>query len=204
MLPLLHESHQGVNLIFAMARTTQVPSARTAHTQGRGAASQSEAGGWPTSTQGGTEGPGIKEERREEEGSEESEEDKDCNREDKGSKSNSSEGSEMEEPTKPPAKTQASTQPSEDHIDEGKEGMADDDESSPCNVEACCKVREKGECPHKGSTIECRVEHLASQTVRATGDFGTPEIASARLYMLRYIGPWSPGCLVPWAWLMTL
>ncbi len=81
MLPPLRESHQGADLIFAMVHTMPTLSARMARTWGMGGASQSEAGGWPTSTQGGTEGAKIEEERREEEGSKESEEDKDCDKE---------------------------------------------------------------------------------------------------------------------------
>ncbi len=123
MLFSLHEGHQDASLVFAIARTPPALSARMACAWGRGAASQSDAGGWPASTQGRTEGTETKKEKREEEKvSEESNEAKDCNKEDKWSKSTSSEETEMEEPTKPPAKTQASTQPGEDDINERKEG----------------------------------------------------------------------------------
>ncbi len=52
--------------------------------------------------------------------------------------------------------------------------MANNDDSSPRDMEAHCKVREKGVHPHKGTTNECRMEHSASQMARAGGDFGTP------------------------------
>ncbi len=65
-----------------MARTLPAPSARKACTRGRGAASQSEVGVWPSSTQRGTEGAKTEEGRKVEEGSKESEDDKDHNDED--------------------------------------------------------------------------------------------------------------------------
>ncbi len=64
-----------------------------------------EDGGRPTSTQGGTEGAKIKEERRAEYGSKENEEDKDHDKDNEDSESTSSEELETKEPTKPPAKT---------------------------------------------------------------------------------------------------
>ncbi len=90
-----------------MVRTTPALSARTASTRGRGAASQSEAGGWPAITHGRTEGAKIEEERRVEEGS--NKEDNDHDKDDKGSKSTSFRELETEEPAKPPAKIQALT-----------------------------------------------------------------------------------------------
>ncbi len=75
----------------------------------------------------------------------------------------------MEESTKPPVKTQVLTQPSEEDVAEGKGGMADDNEPFPRNVEARCKLHEKGDCSRKGSTIERCGERLASQTAQATG-----------------------------------
>ncbi len=117
-----------------MVRTTPALSVKMACTQGRGGSSQSEAGGWPASTQGGTEGAKIEGERRLEEGSKESDDDKDHNKEDKGSESTSSGESETGEPTKPPAKTSAPISPSDEDIDEGKEGKADKERPSPCNA----------------------------------------------------------------------
>ncbi len=70
MLPLLRESHEGTNPLFAMARTASALSTRTACTQGRDNPSESEAGGQPASTQGGAEGVEIKEERKVKEESE--------------------------------------------------------------------------------------------------------------------------------------
>ena len=35
------------------------------------------------------------------------------------------------------------------------------------------------------------------------GTLGLPETASARLCLPRHTGPWSPGCLSPWAWPIT-
>ncbi len=142
-------------------------------TWGRGGASQSEAGGRPTSIQGETEGAEREQEWREEEGSKKSKDNKDQDDEEEDSNSTSLYESETEEPSKPPAKTQRSTQPSEEDADEGKEGTADDDKPSPRNVEARCKVHEKGERPGKGSTVEHCEGRSASQMARAAGDFGT-------------------------------
>ncbi len=58
-----------------MARNLPAPSTKTAHTQGRGAASQDEMGGLPTSAQGGAKGAVAREEEKET--SKESEDDKD-------------------------------------------------------------------------------------------------------------------------------
>ncbi len=142
------------DLIFAIAHTASAPSARMVHTQGRGGASQSEVGGWPTSIQGETEGAKKEEERREEEGSNKSVDEKNQDKDNKDSKSISSGESETEERTKPPTKIQASTESSQDDVDEGKEGMADDDDDddddddpSPCNVEAHHKVQERWPSP---------------------------------------------------------
>ncbi len=98
-----------MNLIFAMARTAPALPARTACTQGRGNASQSEAGGWPTSTQGGTEGSETREERKAGEGSDRSEEEEDHDNNNEESKSSLSKESKAKEITKPPAETQAPT-----------------------------------------------------------------------------------------------
>ncbi len=155
-----------MNLIFAMAHTMPALSARTACTQGRDAASQSESGGQPASTHGGTEGAQIEEERRAEEGSEESEDNKDHDKDEDGSKSTSSRESKTKELAKPPAKTQVLTQPSKEDIDEGKEGTADQEEPSPCNVEAHCKACKKGDRPCKGTTNEHCMEHILSSMLR--------------------------------------
>ncbi len=53
--------------------------------------------------------------------------------------------------------------------------MADKEDTSPHNMEACCMVHRKGEHPCKGTTNEQRVDHLASEMTRATGNFGTPQ-----------------------------
>ncbi len=174
-LPPLRESCCAANLIFAMAHTAPAPPARTARTQGRGGASQSETGGQTTSIQGETEGAKNKEERKDKNGSNESKNQE----EDDESKSTSSEESETEEPLKPPANTQVPTKPSQDEVDEGKEGMADyddddKDELFPHKVDAHHKVREKGGHPQKGTTKERHAGRSASQMARVAGDFGTP------------------------------
>ncbi len=159
-----------------MARTAPALSARIAHAWGRGASSQSKAGGWTASIQGETEGAKKEEERKDKDGSNDSNDEKD-QEEDNDSKSSSSKESETNEPSKPPSKIQASTKPSQDNINEGKEGTADDDDDDlfPRDVEACCKGCKKGGCPCKGTTGESCVGRLASQTARATEDFGTPQ-----------------------------
>ncbi len=135
-----------MNLIFAMERMASALSARMARTWGRGGASQSEAGGRPTSIQGETERAKKEEERREKEGSDENNNEEDQGEDEEGRKSTSSKELETEEPAKLPDKTQVLTGPTQEDIDEGKEGTADDDddEPSPRNVEVHCKVHEKG------------------------------------------------------------
>ncbi len=89
-------------------------------TQGRGGASQSEAGRRPTSIQGETEGAKNKEEWREENGSDDSNNGKDWDK-DEESKSTSSEQLETEEPSKPPTGNQAPSKASQEDANEGKE-----------------------------------------------------------------------------------
>ncbi len=101
MLPPLHESHQRKSQI-CYGMYASAPSARTARTQGRGGASQSEAGGWPASIQGETEGAKKEEEKRQEDGSYKSADEED-NGDDDDSKFSTSRESDTEEPTKPPA-----------------------------------------------------------------------------------------------------
>ncbi len=157
--------------------TAPALSARTVCTRGRGGAYESEVGGQTASIQGKTEGAKRNQEGREDKGSDEIKDNKDQGNEEENSKSASSEESKTEEPSKPPAKTQASTKTSQDNVNEGKEGTADDDDDDdlfPCDVEACCKGHKKGGCLRKGPTGERRSGFLASQTARAVGDFGTP------------------------------
>ncbi len=163
-----------------MVSAAPAPSARMARSWGRGGTFQSKAGGQTTSIQGETEGAKNELERKDKDGSNESNNGKDQDKDD-GSKSTSSEESKTEEPSKPPTKIQASTKPSQDNINEGKEGTADDDEDDdnhdplPHDVEARCKGRKKGGRPHKGTTGEFHAGRLASQMARAAGDFGTPK-----------------------------
>ncbi len=132
-----------------------------------------------------------------------SEEDKDCNQDDEGSKSTSSEEPETEEPTKSPAKPHALTQPSKDDIDDGKEGMADGDDSAPCNVEIVRYAR-KIIVHLKGSTMNVLQNVQPAKLLELQGTLAPPEIASARPCMLKHTGPLSPGRFFPWAWPMTM
>ncbi len=157
-----------------MVHTVPAPSTKTTYTRGRGNVSQSEAGGQPTSTQERTEGAKASEETKAEEGSNESEDKKDRGDDDKQSESTSSMESETKEPAKTPAKTKAPTQSSADDNNEGKEGMTDDNEFFPQNVDVRRKVHELAICLHKGATGERCAGYLASQMARATEDFGTP------------------------------
>ncbi len=109
MLSLFSESYQDANLIFAMVHQQPAPPTKTACTEGRGVAYQSGTGGWPTSTQGGTEGSETREERKAGEGSDRSEEEEDHDNNDEESKSSLSKESKAKEITKPPAETQAPT-----------------------------------------------------------------------------------------------
>ncbi len=160
---------------------------------------QRKAGGQTASIQGETEGAKKEEGRKDEDSSNKSNDEKD-QEEDNDSKSTSFEELETKELSKPPATTQASTKSSQDNIDEGKEGTADDDNDDddplPLDVEVPHRGRKKGGRPRKGTTGEPCVGHLVSQMAKAAGDFGTPQNC-------RRTGSWSPGCLFSWAWPMT-
>ncbi len=135
-------------MLWCVRRTASALSFQMAGTQGRGGTSQSEAGGRLTNIQGETEGFEKEEERREEEGSDKSKDEKD-QEDNEDSESTSSAELETEELMNPPAKIQALTEPSQDDVNEGKEGIVDenDDDSSPCNVEAHHKVQERWPSP---------------------------------------------------------
>ncbi len=109
-----------------MAKNLPAPSTKTAHTQGRGAASQVETQGWPTGAQGGAKVAVAREEEKET--SKESVDDKDKrDEEDEGSDSSSKEiEGETESPMKPPANPDPQNKKhSKVNENKGKEGMAD-------------------------------------------------------------------------------
>ncbi len=161
-----------------MARIAPALSARIVRTQGRGGASKSKTGGWNDRIQGETEGAKKEEGRKDKDCSDKSNNEKD-QEEDDNIESTSSEELETKEPPKPPAKTQASTKPSQDNVNEGKEGTSDDEDNDddlfPRDVEAHHKGSEKGGRPCKGTTGKRCVERLASQMAKVVGDFGTPQ-----------------------------
>ncbi len=130
---------------------------KAAHTQGRRAAPQSKAEGWPFSAQGGTNKAKSKTrgEEKETEGDKINDDNKEQgNGKEEDKKDSSVSSTEKQEmPMQPAAKTTPSSreQSSLEDSNEGREGMADDekgDESFPCNVDVHGKKCKPSVHPH--------------------------------------------------------
>ncbi len=110
-----------------------------------------------------------------EEAGEDSEEDKEEQEEEEGEGIKSSNEESVETPMKPPARTQvpAKTQ-AKTNMDEGMEGMADNEELFQCKGDVHHKIHKPGEHPTKRARAETCIGQSASEKARAAGDFGTP------------------------------
>ncbi len=118
-----------------MAKNPPAPSTKTAFTQARGAVSQAEMGGWPTSAQRGTKGAMVREEEKETGKESEDDEDK-WGDEDEGI-DNSSKWikEETESPMKPPPEPEPQPKKhSKVNDNEGMEGMDDKENLFPYKV----------------------------------------------------------------------
>ncbi len=204
MLPPLHGRAQIRYLPWCVQCTIPALSARMVSTRGRGGASQSEAGGQPTSTQGGTEGAGIEEERRVEQGSEESEEDNDHDKDNDDSESPHLESRRPMNHQSNLSKPKPQLNQAKKRLMRGRKGWQT--MMTPPRViwKHIVKYVRKGYIPIRGPPMNVAWNIQPARWLEPEGILGPPEIASARPYLLRHIGPQSPGCSFPWTWPMTL
>ncbi len=126
------------------------------------------------------------------------EEDEQGKEDDMTNKSSKGPKDETKSPMKPPAKPEPK-KCNKINCDEGMEGTANDEDSIPFKVEANHK-----ECKPQGRQIKRAGADNSRpiQPVQGQEPQGT-SVPSAckniRSFLLLPTGPWSPGCLFPWA-----